>query len=47
MKHLFHSFTDPEQLFPIAGLGQCECAICGKICMKKEHGLIYALDIIS
>lgn len=30
MKHLFHSFTDPEQLFPIAGLGQCECAICGK-----------------
>lgn len=30
MKHLFHSFVDPEQLFPVAGSGQSECALCGK-----------------
>lgn len=30
MKHLFHSFLNPEQLFPIAGNGQHECALCGK-----------------
>ena len=36
MKHLFHSFIDPMQLFPIAGNGQCECALCGKNLYENE-----------
>lgn len=36
MKHLFHSFTNPEHLYPVAGNGQCECALCGKNLYEED-----------
>lgn len=30
IKHLLHSFTDPSNIFPVNGNGQCNCNLCGK-----------------
>lgn len=30
IKHLLHTFTVPENIHPVNGFGQCNCAICGK-----------------
>lgn len=28
MRHLLHSFTNPEQVFPLEGHDKCECGLC-------------------
>lgn len=36
MKHLLHSYLDPENIFPILGNGQTECGLCKKRLFEKD-----------